>query len=77
MPPVLLDTAVARESCGDAALYVEAGDLEATTAALNAALFDEAVRTRILAAAPRELAKYNWPDAARDTLSVLERWLDV
>ncbi len=73
VPPVLLDTAVARESCGDAALYVEAVDLKATTAALNAALFDEAVRTRILAAAPRELAKYNWSDAARDTLSLLER----
>ena len=31
-----------------------------TTARSNAALFDEAVRARILAAAPRELAKYNW-----------------
>ncbi len=73
LPPVLLDTAVARESCGDAALYVEAGDRKATTAALNTALFDDTVRTRILAAAPRELAKYNWVDAARDTLSLLER----
>jgi glycosyltransferase involved in cell wall biosynthesis len=73
VPPVLLDTAVARESCGDAALYVEAGDLKATTTALNAALFDETVRTRVLAAAARELAKYNWSDAARDTLSLLER----
>ncbi|HEY2149616.1 MAG TPA: glycosyltransferase family 1 protein [Vicinamibacterales bacterium] len=73
VPPVLLDTAVARESCGDAALYVEAGDLKATTAALNAALFDQAVRARVLAAAPRELAKYNWSDTARDTLSLLER----
>jgi glycosyltransferase involved in cell wall biosynthesis len=73
VPPVLLDTAVARESCGDAALYVEAGDLKATTAALNAALFDNAVRAQVLAAAPRELAKYNWSDAARDTLSLLER----
>jgi glycosyltransferase involved in cell wall biosynthesis len=73
LPPVLLDTAVARESCGDAALYVEAGDLKATTAALNVALFDEAARARILAAAPRELAKYSWSAAARDTLSLLER----
>ena len=34
VPPILLDTAVARESCGDAAVYVPVGDLRATTSAL-------------------------------------------
>ena len=73
IPPVLLDTPVARESCGDAAIYVPASDLRATTRALESVLFDDAVRQRILTAAPAELAKYSWPRAARDTLAVLER----
>lgn len=72
VPPVLLDTAVARETCGDAALYVALGDVRGTTRALEAALFDEPTRARILAAAPNELAKYSWPRAARETLAVLE-----
>ena len=42
VPPVLLDTDVAREVCGDAALYVDKGDIAGTTAALNGLLFDEA-----------------------------------
>ncbi len=72
VPPILLDTAVARESCGNAAVYVPASDLKATTRALEAVLFDEALRRRILDAAPAELAKYSWPRAARETLAVLE-----
>jgi glycosyltransferase involved in cell wall biosynthesis len=73
VPPVLLDTPVARESCGDAAVYVPPRDVPATTRALESVLFDEATRSRILAAAPAELAKYSWPHAARETLAVLER----
>jgi glycosyltransferase involved in cell wall biosynthesis len=73
VPPVLLDTPVARESCGAAAVYVPVGNLPATTRALESLLFDEAVRARLLAAAPAELAKYSWPRAARETLAVIER----
>jgi len=73
IPPILLDTPVARESCGDAAVYVPASDLPATTRALEPVLFDEGVRRRILDAAPAELAKYSWPRAAQETLTVLER----
>jgi glycosyltransferase involved in cell wall biosynthesis len=72
VPPVLLDTSVARESCGDAALYVERGDIAATTRALERLLFDDSTRQRLLAAAPAVLARYSWPRAARDTLAVLE-----
>lgn len=72
VPAVLLDTPVARESCGDAALYVPVNDLAATVHALELALFDEDTRARVLAAAPAALAKYSWPRAARDTLAVLE-----
>jgi hypothetical protein len=39
---------------------------------LEIALFDNGVRTKLLAAAPAVLAKYSWPKAARETLKVLE-----
>jgi glycosyltransferase involved in cell wall biosynthesis len=71
VPPLLLDTPVARESCGDAALYVSLDDVAGTTLALEQLLFDEAVRERILTAAPRVLARYSWPRAARETLDLL------
>src|SRR5439155_861781 len=73
IPPVVLDTAVARETCGDAALYVPVGDVAATATALEQALFDADVRARILGAAPKVLARYSWPKAARETLAILER----
>jgi glycosyltransferase involved in cell wall biosynthesis len=73
VPPVLLDTPVARESCGDAALYVPLGNLAETARALEQALVDDTTRARLLDAAPRVLARYSWPDAARRTLAVLER----
>ncbi len=72
-PPVLSDTAIARESCGDAALYVPRGDRDAATRALERLLFDEPARAHLLAAAPATLAKFTWLRAARETLSVLER----
>ena len=71
IPPVLADTPVARESCGDAALYVPVGHVAAATRALEAALFDEPTRARIRAAAPAQLVKYQWPRAARETLAVI------
>ena len=71
-PPMLLDTPVARESCGDAALYVELGTPATIAATLDRLLFDEHTRARLLAAAPGVLAKYSWPRAAHDTLAVLE-----
>lgn len=72
IPPVLVDTVVARESCRDAALYVPAGDIPATTRALESVLVDDDVRRRILGAAPSALAPYDWPRAAARTLAVLE-----
>jgi len=72
VPPVVLDTPVAHESCGDAALYVPGTDLPATADALESALFDDAVRARVLAAAPAALERYRWARAARETLAVIE-----
>jgi glycosyltransferase involved in cell wall biosynthesis len=74
--PVLLDTAVARETCGAAASYVPVSDFNASvyavTSALERALFDDDLRRQILAAAPEVLARYRWPEAARMTLAILE-----
>jgi glycosyltransferase involved in cell wall biosynthesis len=72
VPPVLLDTPVAREVCGDAALYVKPGDITAITSALTSLLFDESVRGRVLAAAPAVLARYSWTRAADQTLEAIE-----
>ena len=72
VPPVVGDTAVARESCGDAALYAPVGDASAIAHALERALFDEDERARVLAAAPATLARYSWPRAAREMLAALE-----
>ena len=72
-PPVLLDTPVARESCGEAALYVELGSLATIARALERVLFDDRTRARLLSAAPGVLAKYSWPRAARETVAVLEQ----
>jgi glycosyltransferase involved in cell wall biosynthesis len=72
VPPVLLDTAVAREVCGDAALYVKPGDINAAASALTSLLFDESVRARVLAAAPAVLARYSWIRAADQTLEAIE-----
>jgi glycosyltransferase involved in cell wall biosynthesis len=73
IPPVLLDTPSARETCGEAAVYVQAGNLGAITAAIRTGLFDEEARARILAAAPAQLEKFRWPRAAAETLAVIER----
>jgi glycosyltransferase involved in cell wall biosynthesis len=72
VPPVLLDTPVAREACGEAALYVALGDVMAAAQALERLLFDQTARSSVLAAAPAVLAKYDWSRAARKTLEVIE-----
>lgn len=71
VPPVLLDTPVARESCGDAALYVRRGDIAGTASALGSMLFDETTRARLLGAAPTVLRRFDWPTAARQTLAAI------
>jgi glycosyltransferase involved in cell wall biosynthesis len=73
VPPLLVDTPVARESCGPAAIYVAQGDVPGAAQALEQLLFDEAARAAILCEAPGVLARYSWLRAARDTLTLLER----
>ena len=71
VPPVLLDTPVARESCGSAALYAPTPDPGAIAAAISQLLCDQPTRARLLAAAPAVLARYDWTNAAADTLRVV------
>ncbi len=73
VPCVLLDTPVARGSCGDAALYVAVGDIAGTADAIERLLTDEPLRARLLAAAPAVLAKYDWARSASETLAVIEQ----
>ncbi len=71
VPIVVLDTAIAREVYGPAAIYVQAGDI-AGTAAVLATLLDRAeARRDALAPAPAVLARYRWDEAARATLGRL------
>jgi glycosyltransferase involved in cell wall biosynthesis len=72
VPPVLLDTPVARESCGLCALYVPPNDRGATTGALEALLFDDTTRARVLSGADAVLTRYDAALAASRTLAVLE-----
>src|SRR5262249_39637820 len=71
LPPA---TPAARASRAEAALCVPANaDVPAIALALEAALFDERARARVLDAAAAALGRYDWPRAAAETLAVLER----
>jgi glycosyltransferase involved in cell wall biosynthesis len=72
VPPLLLETPVARESCQDAALYVKTSTVSDVADGLRRLLFDQALRSRLLAAASSVLARYDRARAAARTLSVLE-----
>jgi glycosyltransferase involved in cell wall biosynthesis len=72
VPPVVLETAVAREVYGEAAIYVRPGDIEGTAAALRRCLVDPQSANSVLANAPAVLARYSWDDAAQRTLEQLE-----
>ena len=72
IPSLLLDTAVAHESCGGAALYTHRGDVGSIAAALERLLYDHQTRQALLGAAPTVLARYDWARAASGTLALLE-----
>ncbi len=73
VPPVLLDTPVARETAGAAASYVSpAAGRDDLAAALVSALTDDQARRGVLAHAPAVLARYNWKTTADQTLTAIE-----
>jgi glycosyltransferase involved in cell wall biosynthesis len=72
VPVVVLDTPVAREIYGPAALYVEKPDPSSVEVALERALFDVSDRERVMNAAPAVLARYSWRDCSARVLRALE-----
>lgn len=72
VPSLLLDTAVARESCGSAALYVADTNVERIASALERLLYDEPLRRELMGRADAALSRYDWSLAARQTMQVLE-----
>ena len=73
VPIAVLDTPIAREVYGDAALYLRAPDPALVEAELDRLLHDDAERTRILAAAAALLPRYSWKACAASVLSTLVR----
>jgi glycosyltransferase involved in cell wall biosynthesis len=73
VPPVLLDTPVARETCGPAARYVDAGAGDDVIASTIAELLTNGdSRAAVMRHAEAVLSRYEWTRAAADTLTVLE-----
>ncbi|HEY5619694.1 MAG TPA: glycosyltransferase family 1 protein [Vicinamibacterales bacterium] len=71
VPIIVLDTPIAREVYGDAALYVPKPAPALVDAAIERALFDDAERSRILDASVRLLPRYSWRTCAEQVLDVL------
>ena len=71
VPIVVLDTPVAREVYGDAAIRVEAPDPRLIAPAIERALADGPDRQRVLEAAPGVLSRYSWTACARRVLQTL------
>jgi glycosyltransferase involved in cell wall biosynthesis len=73
VPPVVLDTPVAREIYGDAAWYVPAdSDVRNAAVAIRTLLEDPESRRRLLDRAPAILSRYSWDSAADETLAAIE-----
>jgi glycosyltransferase involved in cell wall biosynthesis len=73
VPAIVLDTPVAREVYGDAAIYVSRGGVNATAAAIRRLLLDPESAADHTAAARQLLMRYSWDVAADRTLEHLER----
>ena len=71
VPPVVLDTPVAREIYGPAAHYVTTPDPALVETALECVLFDASERARMADAGVTRLTRYTWAAAARHTLDAL------
>ena len=73
VPPIVLDTAVAREACGAGARYVSpSASNDEIAAALTQLLSDDDARQHVLRHRNDVLGRYDWNLTAAATLSVLE-----
>jgi glycosyltransferase involved in cell wall biosynthesis len=75
VPPVVSELPVFRETLGDAALLVPAGDVEALADALLRLEREPELRGRIVEAGRTRLREFSWERAARETLAVFEEAL--
>ena len=71
IPILVLDTPVAREIYGPAALYLDRPDPALIEGALERLLFDESERRRILTAAATVLPRYSWQASGLRTLQAM------
>lgn len=71
IPVVVLDTEIAREIYGPAAVYVAEPEPSMIAAALARVLDDPTERHRLLEAGKAQIERYSWDECARRTLQVL------
>lgn len=71
IPVVVLDTPIAREIYGPAALYVDRPDPGRIADALARLLAPSDERARLIDAGSRQVQRYSWRECARRTLQVL------
>lgn len=72
VPPVVLDTPVAREAYRDAAVYLGRPEPTEVAMALEQVMFDADLRRRVLAASHGVLRRCSWSDCAAGVLRALE-----
>jgi glycosyltransferase involved in cell wall biosynthesis len=73
VPPVLLDTEVARETCGEAARYVDPNAATQDIArAITDLLLNADARAAVMGHAPAVLERFDWRRTAASTLTALE-----
>jgi glycosyltransferase involved in cell wall biosynthesis len=75
VPPVVSELPVFRETLGEAALRVPAGDVEALADALRRLEREPELRARIVEAGRARLREFSWERAARETRAVFEEAL--
>ncbi len=63
------------EAAGDAALMVDADDVEAMAAGLNRLLTDAALRRALAERGRAHAAQFTWPHTAQETVRVYRRAL--
>ena len=73
LPAVVLDTPVAREVYGDAAIFVPKGDVDAAARELRRLLLDPWTAAPLLERGRAVLARYSWDRTADRTLAEIER----
>jgi glycosyltransferase involved in cell wall biosynthesis len=73
VPTLVSNDGALSEVVGNAALCVDAFDVEAIAGGLERLLLDDALRARLSAAGPAQIARFTWENAARTVLDVYKK----